>query len=97
MKSYYVYILTNKTNTVLYTGVTSNLIKRIYEHKNNAVDGFTKKYMIHKLIYYEPYQNIQEALTREKQLKAGTRKKKEALINSLNPEWTDMYNSIISS
>ncbi len=61
MKSYYVYILSNKTNTVLYVGVTSNIIKRIYEHKYNLVDGFTKKYRVHKLIYYEQYQNIQDA------------------------------------
>lgn len=95
MKSYYIYILSNKTNSVLYTGITSNVIKRIYEHKHNLVDGFTKKYLIHKLIYYEQYQDIRDAMEREKQLKAGSRKKKESLVTFLNPEWKDLYDSLV--
>ncbi len=94
MRSYFVYILSNKTNTVLYIGVTSNIIKRIYEHKHNLVDGFTKQYRVHKLIYYEQYQNIHDALNREKQLKSGSRKRKESLITFLNAEWKDLYDSI---
>ena len=95
MKSYYIYILSNKTNSVLYTGITSNVIKRIYEHKHNLVDGFTKNYLIHKLIYYEQYQDIRDAMEREKQLKAGSRKKKESLVTFLNPEWKDLYDSLV--
>ncbi len=86
----YVYILTNKNNTTLYTGVTSNLPKRIYEHKNKIVDGFSKKYNLDKLVYYEIFEEIIEAISREKQIKAGSRKKKIELINSLNPEWKDL-------
>ncbi len=86
----YVYILTNKNNTTLYTGVTSNLPKRIYEHKNKLVDGFSKKYNLDKLVYYEIIDEITEAINREKQIKAGSRKKKIELINSQNPEWKDL-------
>ncbi len=86
----YVYILTNKNNTTLYTGVTSNLPKRIYEHKNKLVDGFSKKYNLDKLVYYEIFYEIIEAISREKQIKAGSRKKKIELINSQNPEWKDL-------
>ena len=86
----YVYILTNKNNTTLYTGVTSNLPKRIYEHKNKIVDGFSKKYNLDKLVYYEIFEEIIEAISREKQIKAGSRKKKIELINSQNPEWKDL-------
>ncbi len=89
-KKGYIYILTNKNNTTLYTGVTSNLSKRIYEHKNHLVDGFTKKYNLEKLVYYEIHQTILEAIKREKQIKGGSRKKKISLINSINPEWKDL-------
>ncbi len=89
-KKGYIYILTNKNNTTLYTGVTSNLSKRIYEHKNHLVDGFTKKYNLEKLVYYEIHQTILEAIKREKQIKSGSRKKKISLINSINPEWKDL-------
>jgi putative endonuclease len=74
-KNYYIYILSNKNNSVLYIGVTNNLIKRIYEHKNKFVDGFTKKYNLNKLVYYEIFDNAENALNREKQLKAGSRQK----------------------
>ena len=85
MKTYYVYILTNFYNTVFYTGITNNLIRRIYEHKNKLVDGFTKKYNMWKLIYYEEFPDIRDALNREKQLKDYRREKKLILIRGNNP------------
>ncbi len=90
-KTYYVYILTNKVNTVLYTGVTSDLQRRVYEHKHKLVDGFTKKYKVDKLVYYEVGNDIYAAITREKQIKAGSRQRKIDLINSSNEEWRDLY------
>jgi len=89
MKQYYVYILTNKSKT-LYTGVTNNLSRRLYEHKNKLIDGFTKKYNIDKLVYYEIYNTPDEAIAREKQIKGWLRKKKVALIESMNKEWMDL-------
>ena len=83
---YFVYILTNKTNKVLYTGVTNNLYRRLYEHKNHLVDGFSSKYNITKLVYYEVSESIESAIAREKQIKAYRRDKKIALINELNSE-----------
>nr|WP_223144584.1 GIY-YIG nuclease family protein [Deferribacter autotrophicus] len=77
--------------TVLYTCVTSNLLKRVYEHKHELVDGFTKRYKIKKLVYYEVFDSIEEAIKREKQIKGGSRKKKIALIESINPNWSDLY------
>lgn len=94
MKQGYIYILTNKNNTVLYTGVTSNLPQRIYEHQNHFVEGFSKKYNLDKLVYYEVFQNITLAIQREKQIKAGSRMKKEELINLTNPNWSDLANDI---
>lgn len=91
----YVYILFNKRNGTLYVGVTSDLIKRIYEHKNKFVDGFTKKYNINKLGYYEIYDNIETAIEREKKLKNSPRKKKLELIEIDNPNWLDLYEEII--
>ncbi len=88
-KQYYVYIMTNKSRT-LYTGVTSNLIRRVYEHKNKLIDGFTKKYNITKLIYYELTNEVTSAIAREKQIKGWLRKKKFALIESMNPQWKDL-------
>jgi len=89
MKSYYVYIMTNKSRT-LYTGVTNNLERRVYEHKHKLVLGFTSKYNITQLIYYEETNDVQEALAREKQIKGWLRSKKVALIESMNPEWKDL-------
>lgn len=83
-------------NTVLYTGITGDLIKRAYEHKQKLVEGFTKKYNINKLVYYEIFDDPENAIAREKQIKAGSRKKKIALIESTNPEWKDLYNEIAS-
>ncbi|MGB4020312.1 MAG: GIY-YIG nuclease family protein [Syntrophomonadaceae bacterium] len=90
-KTYYVYILTNKVNTVLYTGVTSDLQRRVYEHKHKLVDGFTKKYKVDKLVYFEVGNDIYTAITREKQIKAGSRQRKIDLINASNKEWRDLY------
>ena len=89
MKSY-IYILFNKRNGTLYTGVTSDLKKRVYEHKNKLTDGFTSKYDVDKLGYYEEYNDIKNAIEREKQIKDGSRKKKIALIESMNPFWKDL-------
>lgn len=89
------YILTNKNHTVLYTGVTSDLVKRIYEHKNKIYQtSFTKKYNVDKLVYYEVFHSIEEAIDREKQIKGGSRKKKIDLVNSLNPDWKDLSEGI---
>ncbi|MCH6573989.1 MAG: GIY-YIG nuclease family protein [Bacteroidetes bacterium] len=96
-KQYYVYIMTNKNNTVLFTGMTNNLIRRVYKHKEKIIDGFTKKYNCTKLVYYEIFNDPYNAITREKQIKAGSRKKKIDLINAMNPEWNDLYNQIASS
>ncbi len=87
----YVYLMTNRMDTVIYTGVTSDLQKRVYEHKEKMVDGFTKKYNVNKLVYYEVFDNIEEAILREKQIKAGSRKKKIELITSLNSDFKDLY------
>ena len=89
-KQGFVYILTNKTHTVLYTGVTSDTARRIYEHKNSLIPGFAAKYRASKLVYYEVSEDIRSAITREKQIKAGSRQKKIALVNSMNPEWRDL-------
>lgn len=91
----YVYILFSKRNGTLYVGVTSNLIKRIYEHKNKVVAGFTKKYGVDKLGYYEIYEDIENAIIREKKLKNSSRKKKLELIEKNNPDWIDLYDEII--
>ena len=94
-KNYFVYILTNKYNKVLYTGVTNNLTKRVYEHKQKLVDGFTKKYNVNKLVYYEVFEDVQQAITREKQIKGLLRQKKIDLIQSMNRIWDDLYDKII--
>ena len=88
--SYYVYILTNKSDRVMYIGVTSNLERRLYEHKQELVDGFTKKYHVHKLVYYEQTSDIRSAIQREKELKGWLRAKKNALVETMNPTWRDL-------
>ena len=93
--SAYIYIMTNKNNTTLYIGVTSNLIKRVYEHKNSFVDSFTKKYNLKKLVYYEVYDEIVEAITREKQLKNWKREWKINLVDSMNREWNELYDELV--
>jgi len=93
-KEYYIYLLTNKHNNVLYTGVTNDLIRRVYEHKNKVQKGFTEKYNVDRLVYYEMYNDISDAITREKQIKGWTRKKKNELISQFNPKWKDLYEDI---
>ena len=87
---YYIYILTNKTNNVLYIGMTNDIHRRIYEHKSEIVDGFSKRYHTHKLVYFETYGNPTEAISREKQLKGYKRFKKITLIEHMNPSWNDL-------
>ena len=93
-KQYYLYIITNKWDTTFYTGVTNNLKRRVYEHKGKLVPGFTKKYDLFKLVYFEVFDSINNAIAREKQIKAGSRQKKIDLINSMNPEWRDLYDEL---
>ena len=86
--------MTNKRNIVLYTGVTNDLKRRVYEHKEKLVEGFTKKYNITKLVYYEVYEDVEEAILREKKIKGGSRAKKLALIEGMNNQWKDLYDEI---
>jgi len=94
-KNYFIYIATNKTNTVLYTGITNNLVKRIYQHKNKIVSSFSSKYNINKLVYYEVFQDVNDTIKREKQIKAGSRKKKLELVKKMNPYFEDLYKTIL--
>jgi putative endonuclease len=96
MKNYYVYCLSNFNNRVLYIGVTNDLLRRVYEHKHHLVDGFTAKYNVTRLIYFEQTNDAQSAIRREKQLKGWRREKKENLINQFNPGWKDLYPELIS-
>ena len=89
-KQYCVYIMTNPHNAVLYTGVTNNLARPVYEHKAKLVDGFTKQYNVTKLVYYEVYEDALSAIGREKQIKSGSRKKKMDLVHRMNPTWKDL-------
>lgn len=95
MQNYYVYILANKRNGTLYLGVTKDLVKRVYEHKNDLVEGFTKKYGIHNLVYYEQTNDSSSAIEREKRLKKWKRQWKIALIEKCNSEWRDLYNDLL--
>jgi putative endonuclease len=95
MKQPAIYIMTNKRHGTLYTGVTSNLIGRVYEHKNNLKKGFTTQYNCKKLVYYELFDDMMSSIAREKQIKGGSRNDKICLINGMNPEWIDLYDSII--
>ncbi|NLI65841.1 MAG: GIY-YIG nuclease family protein [Tissierellia bacterium] len=87
---YYVYIMTNWNNKLLYTGVTNNLERRVYEHRNKLIKGFTYKYNVNKLVYYDCTDDVNSAIAREKQIKGWTRQKKNALVESMNPEWKDL-------
>lgn len=93
-KEFYIYIMTNQWNTTLYTGVTGDLKRRIFEHKEKLTKGFTRKYNINKLVYYEVFDDIENAIRREKQIKGSSRKKKIELIESLNKEWQDLYDEV---
>jgi putative endonuclease len=89
-KNYYLYILTTWNNKVIYTGVTNNLQRRLYEHKNKLIDGFTKRYNLNKLVYYELYTHIEDAIKREKTIKKWRREKKNKLVETMNPDWNDL-------
>ncbi len=95
-KEYFVYIMTNEYNTVLYTGVTNNLTRRVWDHKEGSGSIFTSRYRVNKLVYYESYENINLAIDREKQIKGGSRQKKIDLINNLNPKWNDLYEEMVT-
>jgi putative endonuclease len=93
-KQFYIYIITNKWNSVLYTGMTNNLKKRIDQHKLGITEGFTKKYNVNKLVYFEVFGDAISAIKREKQIKAGPRRRKEQLITSINKEWNDLFDAL---
>jgi len=95
MKQFFVYIMCSKPYGTLYTGVTSNLIKRVYEHKNDLAEGFTKKYNVHRVVWYELHETAETAITREKQIKKWMRQWKLDLINKNNPDWHDLYDELL--
>jgi len=94
-RQFYVYLMTNEKNTVVYTGVTNDPIRRVYEHKEKLVKSFASRYNISKLVYYEVFQDAENAIAREKQIKGGSRAKKFELINSMNAQWNDLYESLL--
>ena len=96
MRQYYVYILASKRNGTLYIGVTNNLLKRVYEHRNDFVEGCTQKYHVHNLVYYELYSDILDAITREKRMKKWKRQWKIELIEKTNPQWRDLYSDVMN-
>ena len=93
-KSYYVYIMTNKNNSVLYTGVTNDLKRRVYEHREKLVEGFTRRYNVTKLVCFETCGDIEVAIAREKQIKGWSRRRKVELINSMNEDWRDLWEDL---
>lgn len=93
-KKGYVYLMTNRNDTVIYTGVTSDLKKRVYEHREKITRGFTSRYQVGKLVYFEMFESVIDAITREKQIKGGSRKKKEDLIKAQNPDFRDLYDEL---
>ena len=94
--NYYVYILANATNVAIYTGVTRDLVRRVYEHRNHLdPNSYTAKYNIHKLVYFEATSDVKAAIEREKQIKSGNRAKKNALVESMNPKWEDLYPGLL--
>ena len=95
VKNPFVYILTNKPRGTLYVGVTSDLVKRIWQHKNNVFEGFSSKYHLHTLVWFEQHASMEAAILREKQIKGGSRQKKIALIDTLNPQWLDLYEKLL--
>ena len=94
-KHYHIYIMTNKYHTVLYTGVTGHITTRGWQHKKRRIDGFTKRYNCTKMVYFEEFSDVHEAIAREKQIKGWTQKKKEELINKVNPKWRDVYKEAV--
>ncbi|MDY4841259.1 MAG: GIY-YIG nuclease family protein [Alphaproteobacteria bacterium] len=97
MKRAYIYILASQRNGTLYVGITNNIIRRIFEHKNGSIDGFTKKYKVTRLVYYEVYDDLQAAIAREKELKGWLRKRKIELIEQQNPNWIDLYEDLVKA
>ena len=95
MKNYYIYIMTNKSNSVLYIGVTNNLVRRVYEHKNDFVEGFTKRYKCHKLVWYQETTDVYSAIYQEKLMKKWKRQYKINAILRINPQWRDLYDEIL--
>ncbi len=95
MKTFYIYMMANNHNNILYIGVTNNLIRRAYEHKSSLIDGFSKKYNCHKLVWYEQTNNIESAVAQKKRLKKWKREYKENVIQKMNPEWKDLYFDLI--
>jgi putative endonuclease len=95
MKTYYVYIMASYRNGTLYIGITNDLVKRVWEHRNDVTDGFTKKYQVHTLVYYESTTDVESAIKREKQMKAWRRQWKLNVINDRNPEWKDLYKETV--
>ena len=95
MKAYYVYLMASKKNGTLYTGVTNDLRRRVWQHKNDIQEGFTKKYGVHRLVWYEETTDIKEAIQREKQMKKWRRQWKIDLINKENPDWDDLYDALL--
>lgn len=94
-KQYYVYMMTNNHHTVLYTGMTGYIVERGWQHRQRLIDGFTKRYNATKMVYFEIFDDVHKAIAREKQIKGWTRKKKERLINNVNPDWRDVYEEAI--
>ncbi|MFH1050426.1 MAG: GIY-YIG nuclease family protein [bacterium] len=95
MKTYYVYMMSNYNNNVLYIGVTNDLLRRVYEHKESKIEGFTKKYKCNKLVWCEQFSDIYEAIKKEKQMKKWKRDYKNNVINEINPGWKDLYNELV--
>lgn len=93
--NYYIYLMTNEYNTVIYTGMTNDLKRRVEEHRLGLIPGFTSRYKVKKLIYFEYFDHVEDAIHREKQIKAGSRQKKIVLIESMNPEWVDLYERLV--
>lgn len=94
-RTYYLYILATSKNAMLYIGVTNNMVRRLEEHQSGAFNGYTKKFQVHKLVYFETFEDVRNAIDREKQLKRWSRVKKNALIERLNPEWKDLGESFL--
>ena len=95
METYYVYMMANKNNNVLYIGVTNDLIRRVNEHKNGKIEGFTKKYNCHKLVWFQHTNDVTSAITKEKRMKKWKREYKENVIREMNPDWTDLYDELV--
>ncbi len=93
-RSYFVYIMMNRTRTVLYTGVTNDLKRRVWQHKEKLHEGFTSRYQVTTLVYYEPFDDVNSAIAREKQIKSGSRQKKLDLVNGMNAEWRDLFDEL---